>query len=215
MKHTEEVALAPAQLFSTNAVMSIPPGQLNDEELITVWSMLDLVDKSLVQDRKTELREEMFKRAKEKGEKNDKGSFLWKLKDGKITRQRTVRKGVAEPALVKAKFGNDDVVKRTLSTQLVLTNDEVMSLAAILATSDHPESEQFLDKLNTSPVVVDNKMFAAIVESGYLTKKEAASVMTEDKETFTLRVSKPSTIKPVKAEIDRAKKRRKELTDGG
>jgi hypothetical protein len=214
MKHTEEVALAPARLFSTNAVMSIPPEQLNDEELITVWSMLDLVEKNLVDERKSELRDEMFKRAAKNGKKNEKGSFEWKLTDGKITKQRTVKKGKAEPALVQAKLGEDAAIKKTLFTQLLLSCEEKESLIAILATSAHPSVSDLTEKLCSAPVVVNDKMFRALVDTGYIPKKDAASVMTEDKETWTLRVSKPSTVKPVKAEIQKAKERRRELTDG-
>lgn len=211
---TQEVALAPAKLFETNIVMSVPPDQLTDDELITVWSMLDLLEKSLVKERKSELRDEMFSRAEKYGDVNEKGSFLWKLRDGKITRQKTVKKGYAEPALVRANLGTDPVVKKTLRTQWTLKAEDKEALVAILATSDHLESSRLIDSLNSAPVSVDDGMFQSLVKSQYISSEIAAAVMTKDTVTWTLKVTQPSTVEPLKSQIERAKRRRAELADG-
>jgi hypothetical protein len=206
----EELALVPVQLFDNSAVLSTPAPQLDDDELIMVWSMLDIMEKSLVKERKGELRDEMLKRAERDGKKDEKGSFVWALEDGKITKQKRQGSGKVEPALVMAKLGSNPVVaKSCLRETITLSFSDYALLKEILKGED----EELRDHVENSATSVDVKAFEGLIAAGLVTPEEADSVTSDGSVTWALTVSKPKSLKPLQDTLKAAMKRKKELSD--
>lgn len=73
---------------SLDLLFTSSPEELNELELVNVWSMLDLIEK-IAKERKNFFRERMLEEA-QKGEKNKKGSYSINIEGSTITAESRV-----------------------------------------------------------------------------------------------------------------------------
>lgn len=198
---SKQLAISSTQIVQSEILLAIPAKDLDDEELIAVWSVMDIMQKSMADIRKEEIREEMFERATKKGKKNDKGSFEWKLQDGKITKQCRQKKPMIEPTLVKLKLGNNDFVGQAFRYAVSFTGKERLALEEILNQSEHSMARYFFDKLEESVESVDESAFNGLVSAGLISEKEAKKVTITPDPTWSLSVIKPKDLKKVQKDI--------------
>ncbi len=209
---TKDLTMVPVQLISSEEVLVKPARSMERAELIEVWSLLDIMEKNLIKDRKGELRDEMLNRAENHGEINEKGSFVLELEDGKITRQKRQGKTSIEAALVFAKLGtNPAVLKHVIRNRVVLTEEQLLLLRDLVSDSDSEQKESLMDALDDPKVDINTEAFNGLVAAGVLSEKDVDAVSQEGKITWALTVAKPKTMKPLIAKIKEANAKRKEL----
>lgn len=213
MSDSKDLLVAPTQLLSNETILALPPERLSDKDLVTVWSILDLFEKALIKERKSDLKEEMFLRASKLGKKTDKGSFDWELPDGKITKQRKETKAQIEPELVKEKLSGLSDVLFDATITLPLGLFKLLKESFDKVNKDGHKHEQICAALNNPQVSVSTTRFEGLVAAGIISEKVAETVCTKPDPTWALIVKKPKTLKPIEDKIKDGLRKYKELAD--
>jgi hypothetical protein len=77
-------------LLKSEKLLREDPEAMTDEENLSAWSVLDMIDKTVISARKEQLRQRLFYLAENKGALTQKGHFEYQppFSDGTITKQR-------------------------------------------------------------------------------------------------------------------------------
>ena len=104
-----------------------PPGKLNDEEILVIWSYFDLISKKC-EKRKKSLRNSMLARAEENGLEDENGSRHYGLLGGKVS--RTIRRSVkADPHKIEKLLKDKDIpLSKAGDLQFVVDDDKLSKL---------------------------------------------------------------------------------------
>lgn len=153
-----------AAIVDAETLLQTPVAELDPETQLTAYSVLDLLQKKVIDARKDELKESLKEYAKASGEENANGSFKVAMADG----------GWAEARKSKGK----------------LTVDEVR-LAELLAEKGIPYDTVFKE---VKTVKMDESAVEALVTLGKLTVEDLKAISTVGEDTFAFYHGKPKAV---------------------
>lgn len=81
-------------------LMKVPLEEMATEDVHVAWSAIDIIEKA-IKDRKDAMRDRLLADAKEHGEPTDKGHFELEVTMGKVTAQKSIKKGKANQEQVR------------------------------------------------------------------------------------------------------------------
>lgn len=105
-------------LLKSEKLLRTDPDAMTDEENLSAWSVLDLIEKSVIDVRKKEFHKKLFSLAEEKGALTSKGHYEYQppFSDGIITKQRKSGKVKIDTSLLLVKLAaNGFDIERVLS----------------------------------------------------------------------------------------------------
>lgn len=207
----ENVILLPMQMAKSELLFVKPPKHMSEEECVEVWSVLDIMDKKVFSARKKELKSYLLAMAESKGTKNAKGSFIYEVSDGNVTRQRREGKDTLEPGLFFAKMaGNTLAMEKCCRKTVSLTPAQFEKVRGLVDKGD----TDLLEVLDGAKDSVDAGVFEGLVAADIIPLNEAKSVISPGAVTWALTVKKPSVMKELETTVKESVKRRKALLNG-
>jgi hypothetical protein len=123
MTKEEKIVLRESMaLLKSEKLLRSDPESMTDEEALSAWSVLDLIDKEVIAARKEKLRQRLFHLAESKGALTSKGHFEYQppFSDGTIIKQKKSGKVKLDKDLLLAKlaatgFYTERIITRTVS----------------------------------------------------------------------------------------------------
>lgn len=196
-KNADLILRSAGGLFGANELITIQPEALDPGDALLVWSLFDALEKELIKKRKDVFRDHLLALAKDKGEKNAKGSFIYNppRSDGRITAQ--CRKGKA--SLVPDKT-QELLLEKGLFTQLTTGTLKLPSEAfgrireALAQYEGSVEVEDLIEVIDEMSFSVDEKKLEGAFALDLLTPEDLKSISCEGASTYALTVKKPSVI---------------------
>jgi len=184
-------------IMDAQSLFFYPVEELHDEDAVSAWSVLDVLEKELMKKRKEELRQSLFKRAENKGTKNPKGSFVLDLGDeGKFTKERRAGKtGILKEKFLERFAGDRDVEQIALSRRVELSELECQWLFSTLQKFESSVAGRIATKIEQSEVSISDDRVETLVNTGVISLEELKEVTFEADPTWALRVGKPKVVK--------------------
>ena len=198
------------EMMASQELMEVLPEELDDADVLLVWSIFDAMEKELIKKRKDSFRKRLLELATVKGIENAKGSFEYAPPgtDGKVTRQRRKGKAKLDPVEAELLLEGKNLAGQLMAGEVKLTLGQTQLLLEIV---EHHVQDLFHDdadknEIQESQVLlkdlmavlqeleIDEKKFEAAVEMGMITVDELKSVSVVGEPTWALVVKKPSVI---------------------
>lgn len=203
-------------ILDSDVLLRTPVKDLPADTQATVWSVLDVIKKTVVEERQKELREELLAYANTHGEK-DKKSKVVVFPDGtKVSRQEAAGKMTidAEEALKMTCEGHSALgaaVMQSVSfndTEFELLHNILHNLVEASRLPKElremvPEANNLLVKLGESKLSVDGKILGGLVQASLVSAADLKRFTVEAPKTLKLVVKKSDAVASLEA---RAKK---------
>jgi hypothetical protein len=139
------IAKETTNLLKSEKLLRMPVEEMTDDEALAAWSVIDLIEKKLLKDRKGDLHDHLMELAETKGVTTDKGHKVYTPEscDGSITKQKKSGKASIDTegllAMLRERgFDTDKVMTKTVDLEKVealIVMGEISSLE-IKACSD-------------------------------------------------------------------------------
>jgi len=204
-KDNVEIILSESSaIVDARALFFAPVERMDNEDAVSAWSVLDVMEKELMKKRKEELRQSLFTRAEKEGSKNPKGSFVLDLgDDGKFTKERRAGKtGILKDKFLERFQGDKDVEQLALSRRVELSELECQWLVSKLQKFDSSVAGRITTKIEQADVSISDDRVETLVNMGTISLDDLKEVTFEADPTWALRVGKPKVVKELLKKVN-------------